>query len=242
MNKIKVKIITVGYLIKPIDIQFLTNWKSNVIDVNPNIEEYKLPSNSDGRDWEFTDELLDKFISKRFEEDFTLAIVNVPIEDNYYTRRLTNNRVVATYFQVYEILRQENIPIENFIIHRIYTYSILFKKYGEIPLYNVSNSHDETRGCLFDMNPYKNDLIHSSEKPIICDDCYTKQSQEGVPTNFLSTIRKELKKIKKSTYHVIAGFVKEKPILAIIISFIFGLILNLTSSWVWELITKANEN
>lgn len=92
------------------------------------------------------------------------------------------------------------------------------------------------------MNPYKNELIHSSENPIICDDCFAKQSQEGVPTNFLSTIRKELKRINKSTYHRIADFVKKKPILTIIISIVFGIIINLTSSWIWDLITKSNEN
>lgn len=208
MTKIKVKIIILGHLIYPLNSKLLANWNSKVIDINSDINEYKLPADSDGVNWEFTDELLDRHVTKDFEEDFLLAIVNVPLQENYYTRRLSHNRVAITMFQIYEILQSANIPVENFILHRIYVYSILRKKYSRIPDYTVSNSHDETRGCLFDMNPYKEELVYSSSKPIICDDCYIKQAHEGVPIDFLDQVRKELKKIHKGTFYVISDFIK----------------------------------
>lgn len=241
MTKTKLRINIVGHLIYPLDSKLLISWDSEIIDINNTINEYKLPANSDGLNWEFTDELLEEYITKNFDDDFLVAIVNVPLEGNYYTRRLSNNRVVISTFQTYEILRAANIPIENFILHRIYVYSILYKKYSRIPDYSVSNSHDETRGCLFDMNPYKEELIHSSSKPIVCEDCYIKQSHEGVPTDYLKQVRKELKRIRKSTFYIISDFVKQYPILTISISVFFGILLNIFSNWLYDLLTIFNK-
>src|SRR5208283_5115351 len=51
------------------------------------------------------------------------CIVNVPIQDNWYSRRLGNNQVVFTFHQINEFLEHFNIPIENVIYRLLYAYT-----------------------------------------------------------------------------------------------------------------------
>lgn len=238
MEKIKVKIIVLGHLKRPLKTEILRKWKSDIIDINSDINHYTLNSNSDKGPWLFSDENLSKQIPTDFNENFLVVIVNVPLENNYYTRRLTGNRIVITMHDIYSILENDNIIFENLIIHRIYAYSILYKRYKKIPDHTIKNSHDETRGCLFDMNPYKEDIIYSSRKPIFCDSCYSNQTQNSVPIDFLNSVRKEIKKIRKSNYYLIEGFIKKNPEWSIALSILAAFLINLLSTIFWERICK----
>lgn len=70
--------------------------------------------------------------------------------------------------------------------------------YGEAPGF----THDETKGCLFDMNGIKSDLIESCNKPIICRECEYKLTNAMVPNNVIENIKHELKSVKKPLYYI----------------------------------------
>ena len=177
----------------------IKSWKSALFTVVGDIENYSLTQDSDGYGWEFTDENLEQILPKQFQGNFLIAIVNVPIELNWYSRRLSNNRVVFTFHEIKDILEHFNIPLENAVFRLLYAYTFLFKRSGErIPLNDepTNFTHDETRGCLFDMNGIKTDIVYSLHKPIICPDCVERLRKEKVSNETISKAQKEIVKIK----------------------------------------------
>lgn len=211
----------------------IKKWKSSTFEVVEDIDNYSLSCDSDGNSWEFSDQLVKEQLPKQFNADFMIAIVNVPIEDNWYSRRLGNNQVVFTFHEIKEILGYSNIPIENVIYRILYAYTLLYRRaenqipnFGEVSGY----THDETRGCLFDMNGIKTDLVASCNEAIICDECQVKLSNERVSKSDINSSKKEIKKIRKDLYYRMLDGVKKHPVLALFLSSLFAVSLGVASS------------
>ena len=49
-----------------------------------------------------------------------IYVTNVPLENNYFSRILSGNKVVVTIHQIKEILEEAEVPLENFIIAMLY--------------------------------------------------------------------------------------------------------------------------
>jgi hypothetical protein len=245
MDKTKITVATIGHMPADFDKVKITNWKSSVFSVTGEIESYSLTKNSDGFDWEFTDSNLEEVLPETFSGDYLIAIVNVPIELNWYTRRLSNNRVVFTFHEIKEILSHFNIPLENIIYRVLYAYTLLFKRSGNrIPMTaeHTNFAHDETRGCLFDMNGLKTDIIYSCHNPIICTHCIEKLKQERVSNEVISKIQSEIAKIKKPLFYQLAEFVKKHPIWSLLISAITAIVLGAIGSYIATVIYEASKN
>ncbi|MDH5547015.1 MAG: hypothetical protein OEZ43_15595 [Gammaproteobacteria bacterium] len=235
MDKVKITVATIGYMPAEFDRKKLKDWKSKVFSIVGEIESYSLTKDSDGYDWEFKDEGLEDVLPEKFAGDFLIAIVNVPIELNWYSRRLTNNRVVFTFHEIKEILNWSNIPLENVIYRLLYAYTLVFKRNGaRIPLNQEQTNftHDETRGCLFDMNGIKSDVVYSCHEPIICADCVERLRKEKVSNDAIEIIQKEIKKIRKPLYYRFIDFIKKHPIWSLIISALSAIILGAIGSYI----------
>jgi len=104
-------------------------------------------------------------------------------------------------------------------------------------------AHDETRGCLFDMNGIKTDIVYSLHKPIICNYCIEKLKQEKISNEVISRIQKELGGIKKPLFYRITSFVKKHPIWSLMISALFAILLgaigSLIATVIYEMLKKA---
>jgi hypothetical protein len=233
MNKTRIKLVSIGHL--PIDFQEkkVLDWKSSTFEVVGGIDSFALRCDSDAPDWAFSDELVRSQLQRKFDADFMVAIVNVPIEGNWYSRRLGNNQIVFTFYETREILEHYNIPIENVIYRMLYAYTLLYKRagdripgFGEVPNF----THDETRGCLFDMNGIKTDLAASCSNAIICDQCQERLRQERVSNDLIEATKHEIKKIRKDLYYRAFGFIKKYPIWSLILSSAFALALGITGS------------
>lgn len=233
MSKVRIKLATIGHMPLNFSTSKIKKWNSSTFEIVEGIDSYTLNCDSDGYNWEFSDQLVKEQLPKKFNADFMIAIVNVPIEDNWYSRRLGNNQIVFTFNEIKEILDCSNIPIENVIYRILYAYTLLYRRaenripdFGEVTGY----THDETRGCLFDMNGIKTDLIASCHEPIICDECQVKLGNERVSKSDIDSSKKEIKKIKKDLYFRILGGVKKHPVWALVLSSIFAVSLGVTSS------------
>ena len=172
---------------------------------------------------------------------FFIGITYVPIEDNYYARRLEKNRIVLSFYEMYQILTEAHVPLENLIFRVLYAYSLVYlRQNNSIPPQKefLGFTHDDTRKCLFDMNGNKTDVLFSLDRPIICDDCTNRLRQEKVADNKISKIKSEIKRIKKNRFYKISGFVKEKPLLSIGISLIVGILVSLTANIIYEISVK----
>ena len=211
----------------------IENWHSDIFQLAGDIENYPLRRDSDGQRWEYTNDRLEELVLREFKGDFLLAIVNIPLELNWYTRRLSGNRVVFSFHEIKEIVKINNIPLENVILRILYEYSLIFKRYkGKIPSNDepTNFTHDETRGCLFDMNGIKGDIIYSLHEPIICSDCVERLKRAQVSNDIIAKVQKEIRRIKKPLFYRIISFIRAHPLWSLIISGLTALVLGITSS------------
>lgn len=245
MEKTRISMATIGHM--PIDFKIgkVTKWKSSLFEVVGNIENYSLNINSDGDDWEYTDNALSQRLPASGAGDFMVAVVNVPLEFNWYTRRLDNNRVVFTFHEIQEILNFNNIPLENVIYRLLYAYTFAYRSHGNrIPQTDerTSFAHDETKGCLFDMNGLKSNIVHSCHRPIICPECAARLSQNKVSNNAIQSAQREILKIQKPLFYRMSEFIKHHPIWSIVISSAAAIILGAIGSIIGSYIYDALQN
>ena len=237
MNKVKIKIVSIGSIPIHLNLKKVENWKSSIFELDGAIENYALRCDSDGDSWDFSDGLLEGQFPEKFGADFMIAIVNVPLEKNWYSRRLGDNKIVFTFHEIKEFLKTENIPLENAIFRVLYAYTLLYRRSSnKIPLAGqaIGFTHDETRGCLFDMNGIKADLVESCNKPSICDECQERLKKEKVSSALIETTQLEIKNIRKELYYRVLDFVKIRPIWSLLISSIFALFLGTISSYIYD--------
>lgn len=243
MSKTGITVATVGHMPADFNRQKIKEWDSSVFEIVDGIESYSLSCDSDGLGWEFTDEALGKVLPSKFNGEFLIAIVNVPIELNWYSRRLSANRVVFSFHEIKEILRYSNIPLENVIYRLLYAYTLLYKRSGNrIPetAEHTNFTHDETRGCLFDMNGIKTDVVYSCHNPIVCSDCIERLRREKVSDETIAQCQSEIRRIRKALFYRITDFVKQHPLWSLAISgataLILGALGSVLGSYVYEAI------
>jgi len=234
---LKIKIITIGHLPLHLNLSEIINFKSSIYKLDGDIEKFSLRCDSDCNDWTFSDILIKQQLPSH-KADFLLAIVNVPIEKNYYSRRLGDNQIVLTFHEIKEYFKIENIPLENAILRAIYAYSLLYKMHGKIPSPRELSffTHDETRGCLFDLNGIKSDVVESCHNPIICSECSEKLRTNRLSEQTIHCVKNEIEKIRKNLYFRISDKVKMHPIKALIISSLFAIAIGIISSFLYDAI------
>jgi hypothetical protein len=233
MDKTQIKIVSIGQLPINFSRSKIKSWKSSIFEVVGEIETYELRCDSDSADWVFSDQLVRQQIPIVTDAEFTIALVSVPIELNWYARRLGKNQIVFTFHQVKDILSSSNIPLENVLYRILYAYTLSYQRSGKsIPNYEevTGYTHDETRGCLFDMNGTKTDLVASCDRPIICSECEEKLRKERVSNEVILAAQREIKKIRVDLYYRILHFIKRHPVVALCISSVFALVLGITTS------------
>ncbi len=233
MSKVRIKLATIGHMPLNFSVARIEKWTSSTFEVVEEIDGFSLNCDSDGHNWEFSDELVKDQLPKQFNADFMIAIVNVPIEGNWYSRRLGDNQIVFTFHEIKEILEDANIPLENVIYRILYAYTLLYRRAeNRIPdLDEVTGyTHDETRGCLFDMNGIKTDLVASCHRPIVCDECQVNLSNERVSKSDINLSKKEINKIRKDLYYRILGGIKKHPVWTLVLSSFFAVTLGIISS------------
>ena len=213
----------------------LMNFNSDLFTINKNIENFTINSNSDGQDWYFSDKLIKEEIPHNLtsNDDIIFTIVNVPLELNWYSRRLEDNKIVITFHEIKEMLLINKIPLENLIYYLLYAYILAYTKYNKrIPLSDDFSDliHDETKGCLFDMHGIKTDVIYSCNKPILCDSCVNKLKESKLSQETIKKVQSEILVIKKDLFYRMMDFIKKHPIWALVISGVSAIILGAIGS------------
>jgi hypothetical protein len=234
MKKIKVSLVSLGSLKYPVDIAYLEGWKSSLVSIHHGASVGHLP-NVDGAEWERTNTQLRNLLHVDPDADFTLGIINSPLEDNYYMRRLGDKVAVLSLFEMAEIVRLSDFTIENFILRNIYELVVLYAANSAlIPAEAHSWTHDDVRGCLFDMNANKSDIVFSLDRPKLCDECTARVKSKQTSSGFLSTLVAELARIHKARYYRISEWVKKHPLWAVLLTSLSAVGLNIIASIIFE--------
>jgi hypothetical protein len=239
MEKMNIHLIMGGNLKFPVDKKILTNWKSDLFQIDFGNPILKLP-NAEGDDWDYTDNQLLQLIEQSTENNcITILIVNVKLQDNYYLRRLNENTCVLSFYETDEIIRYYHFSFESFIIKNIYTSVCAYHAMGNTLLATSYNlAHDETRNCLFDLCPNPWDIKYSLEHPTLCQECQNNLTRKGFKIEDLKLIQSELKKIKKPFFYRILSCIEAHPKWSIFIAFVFSALASAVGSWFYEKVIK----
>jgi len=238
---VNIKLAFLGHVPHVINRHKLSTWKSKLFRLDKTIDSLTITTDSDNEDWGYTDQNILSQLPNRTDSDILLFVTNVRLEDNYFVRRFPDNRVCMTFFEMSEILIDQNIPLENLILRVLYSVSFVYRRYNnQLPTMAEMThfTHDETRGCIFDMNGIKTEIIYSLNKPILCDECSLSLQNNRVGSNLILKVKDEIKGIRKDLYYRLLDWVKKYPICAIVFSSItaifLGIVGSLIASFYWE--------
>jgi hypothetical protein len=233
MAPVRIALVLIGDMPPDLVLDRTRSWKSTLFELVDGVPSFALTQQSDGPDWEYSDEALSKDLPSLVNADCQVALVNVPLEDNYYVRRLEGSRVVMSLHEVDEIMRAAGIPVENAVLRVLYATALVFRRFGnQVPVTGDFRSftHDDTRGCLFDMNGLKSGLARSCHRPIICQECSVALVNNHVASSLVSAVRREILEIQKPLYTRIIEVIKAHPVLALVVSSIAAIVLGAIGS------------
>ena len=234
MKKVKISLCLLGYQRYMDKIEKLQNYSSKLFEVIECKEIKNLPNIMHG--WYYSDGCIMQLLKSNNidnpDSDLCLCFIDHPIEGNYFTRDLNSKTVLCSFHEVKEIFSKKNIYFFNYI-HGIVLYEIV----QIIALGRVEENyfiHDDTRNCLFDMCWRKEDIAINYSKPDLCSSCISKIESHAVEKDFIPLLRREFKTFRKPFFRRVIDFVKEKPILSIVITFISTIIINALSSYIYD--------
>lgn len=242
---VDIEIVKIGHLPFDLDLDKITGWRSKIFRVSKEVKSFGFDLNADLDGWAYSDSAILSRFPAGGDFSFRIAIVNFPLQDNWYSRRLDDNKIVFSFHEIKDFLQSRNIPLENAILRVLYAYSLLYRRSNNrIPrLYErAAFTHDGTRGCLFDMNGIKSELVESCDRPIICSDCQTSLKRDKVSIDDVEKVKNEILKIKKPLYYRLLDFARGHPIVAILLSSMLAIFLNVSSSYIYDFIFKSDRS
>lgn len=235
MGKIKIKINIYGCLPFSFDLSKIKKFKSSVFEVVGNVNHLRLPECSNGVDYvTIEDKVWEKVIKNDDDVDLVFSITNAYLEGDFYSRRLSEKRVIFSFALIRDFLKERYISLENVILKELYMYS-LYLMTGEYDEKKVI-CHNDTRGCMYDMDGDLRDVAETFYNPSICRSCEEFLSQKGVPENEIQGVQQELAKLKPALFYRILCWVKEHPVWALFFTFLGSVISDILASIVLEIL------
>ena len=242
---VNIKLIIIGHADRVVDFTTTMKYKSKFLKYLSIDRINNLPpaSKDDGYlDIVYTKDEVEQLLNDIDFDGICIAVMNYSFDDSFYLHRVGRNKVCISTLGIDTILSQKNISIENFIIKNTYEIFLFYKILNNLDTNEVYQFvHSDTRGCLFDLNGDKKDIIYNTEKPIICDECKGKISHRSIPENFLDDIQAELGRIRKPLPQRLELLIKKYPFLSILLTSLLAILINLVSSYIWTFITDGNQ-
>jgi hypothetical protein len=240
MKRIKISLILLGHSDNLFSVNKVKNWKSDLFEINCIQRIKTLPDseiNDSFLDQKYCREQIEGIVDCPEQSDIAFGIMGYRFIDNFYLHRIKDKCVVLSLYGINEILTRNLISIENFIIKNIYEIIAIKWMFGNISTDEVySIAHRDTRGCLFDFNGDRQDIIYNTEKPRLCDACKSSFNKKQIDENLITRLKNELLKINKPRIQRVEIFIKKFPLFSIFLSGIIAIILNLIANMLWELL------
>lgn len=234
----KVTLIRLGHTQHLVDFNIIRKWKSDLFTVS-GIECIDHLPNSDIEDGyldvKYSKSKLKALISCPIESDYAVAIMPYRFEDNFYMHRISDKCVVISLYGIADILKTDSISVEHFIIKQLYEICAIRHLINDLSSDDVYQFiHSDTRGCLFDLNGERSDILYNTEQPILCEECKSVFRKKQIQAETISTLEYELQKIKKPIALKVERWIKQYPLLSIAISAFTAIILNILANLLWE--------
>lgn len=235
MKKLKIKIVRLGSIPKSINFDVIKKHKSSIFEIVDKIDTVALPNTDRREDLStYSSEALFNLIDNS-NADVVVGITYARINGEWYADN-TEKKAIFSLRPIVKFLEAEHIPLENAVIRMLYRWVLAFEKGKLISANDVL--HDETRGCMFDMNGVLEDVVFSFNAPKICVECQSKLQNIGVPSNVVAEVLCELQALKKPLFYRIESLIRRHPWWTVILTYIVSVAINVLASWVYELIKR----
>jgi hypothetical protein len=237
-KKIKIAIVILGHSNLQFEVKNIKNIGSNIFEVTSLEEVSDLPETNleDGYlDQKFERAQIGTLIKCPDSADIALGIMSYRFNDNFYMHRVGKNCAVVSLYGIDGILDRKSISMDNFIKKQLYEITALYLLCNDLISDDVYKLvHRDTKGCLFDLNGDRQDIIYNTETPIICEACKSKFRKIQIEGNILELFQKELKNIRKPLIQRLERAIQKYPLISITISAMAAILLNLAASAIWE--------
>jgi hypothetical protein len=229
---VKIRIVVMGRIPDELNLRKLLKWKSKLFAVSSSKQHHSMNNmQPDISSFYYSDVLLrtnfpnasqvEKIAGDDNKTDLTIYLVDIPIEGNYFSRVFDKNQIVITFYQAKNMLREEHIPFENYVLKRLYMYSLLFLSSRNNHIVFKDEDlclHYERNGCLFDGCYIKEEFVDSCIKPIICGECYQLLRKSHIQDELLKTVDDELKKVTRGFRYGIIHWLHTHPLAYLLVS------------------------
>lgn len=240
MENIKVKIVLIGHLRHSLNLNKLKRFKSKLFSITEveRINTLPKPQKDDGfLDVVYSRDEITSIMNPVNTSDVVVGIINYRFDDNFYLHRVGKNKACISIAEIDSFLLGHNISIENFILKNILEMVVFKHALGEVDGDEVYQLvHQDTRGCLFDLNGDRFDVVYNTEKPIICESCKAYLNSKSLPPNFIKNVSRELKRIRKPLICSVEMFIKKYPLFSVSVTLVSSILINLLSNVIWGLL------
>ena len=169
--------------------------------------------------------------------DFSVVIVNRPLQGNYFSRPISEKLIVVSIFDIETLNIHEGISVEMYITRFLLAFSTIFQAYSGLSQQATELMQPNATGCLFDKSIYKPQIAIFFRQPKLSPAAINLLNSKTLPQNFLTDLQNDIKKLKIGTYYKLKDWLKENPIWAISITFLIGLIFSeLLGNYTYDLI------
>jgi len=177
------------------------------------------------------------FLNNSTNYDFRVIVVNRPLENNLFTRRISTNLITISIFDIGSLNMQEGISVEMYINRFLLAFTTIFKFYRGFPPNEIDLIRKNATGCLFDLCIFKPQIAMFFRTPKLSSESISLLERGELPTGFIENLKKDIKKLKIGNYYVLKDWLKENPIKAIIITFLIGFVFSeILGNYVYDLI------
>ena len=145
-----------------------------------------------------------KFINFPVEQtgiDFTVVIVNRPLEGNYFTQRISNKLIVVSIFGLDSLNIHEGITLEMYVNRLLLSFTTIYQYYGELHYSANDLMQTNSTGCLFDFCKYKPQIASFFIEPKLSSAVINALSSKTLPENYINNLQNEIKTLKISNYY-----------------------------------------
>ena len=238
MNKIRFAIVKIGNIQHLSNLRKIKSWRSKLFEVNSLYSLENLPQCNfeDGYlDMKYCKEEMVDMISCPDDCDLAVGIMPYRFVDNFYMHRVTNKTAVISLYGIKDILDENNISVDHFILKQLYELCVIKHILPDISddsIYDII--HFDTRGCLFDMNGDRKDILYNTESPVLCSACRAKLKSRQLQLDVIKTLDRELKKLRKPVAMRVELWIKRYPFVSLLLSALVTILLSVAANFISE--------
>ena len=180
----------------------------------------------------YSDDAILKIVSPHKDDyDICIILTSVPIEDNFYTRTIGQEWIIATFHQAEEIIQASDRNHVECAALAICQELVSFE-FQRVTGESWDNLfHKDPRGCIFDFVGVKAQKVAKLRQCRVCESCRGILRQRNLNQNVIDFVNRLLSRIRRPSFKKVLVSCVTSPGLSFLYGgLVIGTVVNLFSS------------